>query len=370
MKNPPIAAAVFAVFAVFVGALLASSCSGDGKVSEPQSTAAGTAATIEGAQVGFILPDSNQSGRWETFDRPFIAAACRAASIKCDIQNANGDGIEMSAIADSMLAAKVRVLAIANLNSPSAVAIQERAAAQGVKLIDYDRLTVGGKTDVFVSFDNVAIGKAQGEGIITCLGGPAAARGKRIVQLHGSPTSMNATLWKQGYQNAIKGLGIKTVAEEAVPDSDNQRGGQIFEQLLAKANGNIDGVLVATDGLSLAAQAVLTKSGLFAVPTTGQDASPESLAAILNGTQCMTVYKPVRAEAEAVVAAAVSLLKGEPVAANATIYDGTRDLPYVQVQVTPIFKDQVKDVVADGFVTKAELCTGDVAAKCTEAGVE
>jgi D-xylose transport system substrate-binding protein len=368
MKNSPFVTTGFAVFAVFAGPLLASSCANNAKVSAPTTSVPGVEETIEGVQVGFILPDSNPSGRWETFDRPFIAGACNAASIKCDIQSAHGDSMEMSAIADSMLAANVAVLVLANLDSSSAVAIQEKASAQGVKLIDYDRLTVGGKTDVFVSFDNVAIGKAQGEGIITCLGGASAARGKRIVQLHGSPTSRNATLWKQGYQSAIKGLGVKTVAEEAVPDSDNQRGGQIFEQLLANAGGTIDGVLVATDGLSLAAQAVLAKSGLI-VPTTGQDASVEGLAAILNGTQCMTVYKPVRAEAEAVVAAAVTLVKGSPVATEATIYDGTRDLPYVQVPVTPIFKDQVKDVVADGFVTKAELCTGDLVAKCAEAGI-
>ncbi len=326
------------------------------------------AAAAGGGKAGFILPDSKSSVRWESFDRPLIEAACKAAAIECDIQNAEGDKAKMATIADSMLAAKVGVLAIVNLDSPSAVAIQEKAAAQGVKLIDYDRLTLNGKTDVYVSFDNVAVGKAQGEAMIKCLGGPEAAKGKKIIQLHGSPTDNNATLFKQGYQEAIKDSGIETVAEEAVPDWDNQKGGQIFEQLLTKAGGKIDGVLVANDGLSLAAQAVLTKAGL-SVPTTGQDASRDGLAAILMGTQCMTVYKPVKAEADAAVAAAVSLLKGEAPATNATINDGARDLPYAQAAITPIFKDNVKDVVADGFVKKEELCTGDVAAKCAEAGI-
>jgi D-xylose transport system substrate-binding protein len=83
----------------------------------------------------------------------------------------------------------------------------------------------------------------------------------------------------------------------------------------------------------------------------------------------MTVYRPVTAEAEAAVAAAVALLKGEAPATNATINDGARDIPYAQAQITAIYKDQVKDVVADGFVTKEELCTGDIAALCTEAGI-
>ena len=326
------------------------------------------AAAAAGGKAGFILPDSKSSARWEAFDRPMIDAACKAAGITCDIQNAEGDKAKMATIADSMLASGVKVLAIVNLDSPSAVAIQEKAAAQGVKLIDYDRLTLNGKTDVYVSFDNVAVGTAQGEGMITCLGGADTAKGKNIIQLSGSPTDNNATLFKQGQDAAIKDSGIVVVASEAVPDWDNQKGGQIFEQLLTKAGGKIDGVLAANDGLSLAAQAVLTKAGL-AVPATGQDATRDGLAAILMGTQCMTVYKPVKAEASAAVAAAVSLLKGEKVATNATINDGARDLPYSQAAITPIFKANVKDVVADGFVTAAELCTGDVAAKCTEAGI-
>ena len=346
----------------------ADSAAADTVAADSAAAADTVAAAAAGGKAGFILPDSKSSVRWESFDRKYIEAACAAAAIECDIQNAEGDKTKMATIADQMMASGVKVLAIVNLDSPSAVAIQEKAAAQGVKLIDYDRLTLNGKTDVYVSFDNVAVGTAQGQGIIQCLGGADAAKGKNIIQLSGSPTDNNATLFKQGQDAAIKDSGIVVVGSEAVPDWDNVKGGQIFEQLLTKAGGKIDGLLAANDGLSLAAQAVLTKNGLT-VPATGQDASRDGLAAILMGTQCMTVYKPVKAEAEAAVAAAVSLLKGEAPAANATINDGARDLPYVQAAITPVYKDNVKDVVADGFVTKEELCTGDVAAKCTEAGI-
>jgi D-xylose transport system substrate-binding protein len=332
-------------------------------------TTLAAAAGKGGGKAGFILPDSKSSARWEAFDRKYIDAACKAAGIECTIDNAEGDKAKMATIADSMIASGVKVLAIVNLDSPSAVAIQEKAAKQGVKMIDYDRLTLNGKTDVYVSFDNVAVGTAQGEGIIKCLGGADAAKGKKIIQLHGSPTDNNATLFKQGYQAAIKDSGIETVAEEAVPDWDNVKGGTIFEQLLTKAGGKVDGVLVANDGLSLAAQAVLSKNKLT-VPTTGQDATRDGLAAILLGNQCMTVYKPVKVEAEAAVAAAVALLKGEKPATDKTINDGARDLPYVQAAITPIYKENVKDVVADGFVTAEELCKDDVAAKCTEAGIK
>ena len=318
-----------------------------------------------GGLAGFILPDSASSVRWESFDRPAIEAACAEAGIECIIQNAEGDAENMATIADQMITQGVGVLAIVNLDSESGAAIQERAAAAGVRNIDYDRLTLGGSADVYVSFDNVAVGTAQGEGLIQCLGDNV--EGARIIQLHGSPTDNNATLFREGYQAAIEGSGIETVGEEAVPDWDNQQAVGIFEQLLTAAGGDIDGVLVANDGLSLAAQSVLADAGL-SVPTTGQDATVEGLRAILQGTQCMTVYKPVPEEANAAVAAAAALLAGEEVDANATINNEVADIPYVQAAIQSIFIDDVHIPVDDGFVTYADVCTG-IEDLCEEHGV-
>ena len=321
-----------------------------------------------GGKAGFILPDSASSARWEDFDRPLIEQACEEAGIECVIQNAEGDKNNMATIADQMIADGVGVLAIVNLDSESGAAIQEKAKAAGVKNIDYDRLTLNGHADVYVSFDNVAVGTAQGEGIIECMGGAGNVEGKRIIQLHGSPTDNNATLFREGYQAAIEGSGIETVGEEAVPDWDNAEGGVIFEQLLTAANGEIDGVLVANDGLSLAAQTVLADAGL-SVPTTGQDATLEGLRAILQGSQCMTVYKPVIEEATGAVAAAVALLNGDDIPTDATIDNGNGEIPYIQAEIQAIYFDSVKIPVGDGFVDKDDVCAG-LEDECAEAGIE
>ncbi len=335
--------------------------SGDTETTEETSDPGETA----GGSVGFILPDSASSARWEAFDRPLIEAACADAGLDCLIQNAEGDKDNMATIADQMIADGIGVLAIVNLDSDSGAAIQEAAAAAGVKNIDYDRLTLGGSADVYVSFDNVAVGTAQGEGLIKCFGGDT--EGKKIIQLHGSPTDNNATLFREGYQAAIDGAGFETVAEEAVPDWDNVQAGVIFEQLLTSVSGDIDGVLVANDGLSLASQAVLADNGLT-LPTTGQDATVDGLRAILEGSQCMTVYKPVKVEAEAAVAAAAALLNGTDLGANATIDNGNAEVPYVQGAVTSIFFDDVRIPIEDGFVSKDDVCAG-LEDKCAEAGI-
>ncbi|MEY4035058.1 MAG: hypothetical protein RLZZ311_235, partial [Actinomycetota bacterium] len=217
-----------------------------------------SSASAAGAQVGVILPDAASSARWETADRPFLAAAFKKAGVTADIQNANGDKAKFATIADQMLAKGVKVLIMAGLDSPSTAAIQAKAAKAGVKTIDYDRLTLAGSASYYVSFDNVAVGKLQGQGIKDCLD-KAGKKSASIVYLNGSPTDNNATLFKQGYDSVLRPLiksgAYKLVDDQAVPDWDNAKGGVIFEQQLTKAGGKLDAVVSANEGLGLAAVA-------------------------------------------------------------------------------------------------------------------
>ena len=156
-----------------------------------------------------------------------------------------------------------------------------------------------------------------------------------------------------------------------MPDWDNQKGGQIFEQMLTKAGGKIDGVLAANDGLGNAAIAVLKKNNLQ-IPVTGQDATPEGLQNILAGDQCMTVYKAVKTEASCRADAALALLSGQEPATAGTVEDDTggRDVPAVLADPVAIYKDNIKVVTDDGFLAVADICTPDLAAACAEAGLQ
>jgi D-xylose transport system substrate-binding protein len=318
-----------------------------------------------------ILPDTESSVRWETADKPLLAAAFKEAGIEADIQNAQGDKAKMATIADSMISSGVNVLIITGLDSPSAAAIQAKAKAADIKTIDYDRLTLGGSADYYVSFNNVTVGELQGEGLIKCLGDKKPAN---IIQLNGSPTDNNATLFKQGAVSKLKPKydagDYKLVGDKAVPDWDNAQAGVIFEQLLTAADGKVDGVLAANDGLGNAAISVLKKNKL-SVPVTGQDATVEGLQNILRGEQCMTVYKAVKSEAEGAAKLAIALIKGEQGETNGETEDteGNRKVPSVLLDPVAIFKDNVKDVIADGYVKKEDVCTSDLAKECEAAGI-
>jgi D-xylose transport system substrate-binding protein len=269
----------------------------------------------------------------------------------------------MATIADQMVTDGAKVLMIVNLDSGSGAAIQKKAADAGVKNIDYDRLTLGGNADVYVSFDNVKVGEEQGKGLVQCLKDEGATK-PQIITLNGSPTDNNATLFAQGYNSILDPLfkdgSFVKAGDQSVPDWDNQKGGQIFEQLLTANGGKVDGVLAANDGLGGAAIAVLKKNNLQ-VPVTGQDATTQGLQNILAGDQCMTVYKAIKKEADAASAAAIALLKGEKPATTGTVTDTQtkREVPSVLAVPQAIFLNSVKDVVADGFVTETGFSSTD-----------
>ena len=159
--------------------LVLAACGGDDDTTDtkaptteaPGSTAAPTTdgGSTGAGKVGVILPDSKSSARWETADRKYLSEAFDAAGVAYDIQNAEGDAANMATIADQMITGGVTVLMIVNLDSESGAAIQAKAADAGVKSIDYDRLTLGGAADVYISFDNEQVGKLQGEGLMKCI---------------------------------------------------------------------------------------------------------------------------------------------------------------------------------------------------------
>jgi D-xylose transport system substrate-binding protein len=350
-----------------LGVALALSACGDD--SDSGGSGSGSDNGSSAGKIGVILPDTESSVRWESADRPALEAAFKEAGVEYSIQNAEGDAEKMTTIADGMIADGVTVLAIVNLDSESGAAIEEKAASQGVKTIDYDRLTLGGSADYYVSFDNTKVGELQGQGLADCLGDKDA----NIVYLNGSPTDNNATLFSAGAHSVLDPMtNYKVVGEQAVPDWDNEQAVTIFEQLYTQAGGKVDGVLAANDGLGGSVISVLEKNGRAGqVPVTGQDATVEGLQNVLAGTQCMTVYKSANLEAGALADAAIALVNGEEAQTTGTTPDseGGRDVPSILLDPVSITKDNVGDVISDGGQSFSDVCSGEYAQMCTDAGI-
>lgn len=366
---------LWALVALALAASIAVGCGDDDKSSSSTggdtSTSASSGGEKKAGKVAVLLPDTKSSVRWETVDRPFLKKAFADAGVEAQIVNAQGDKSTQQQQAEQALTNGAKVLLLVNLDSGSGAAIAANAKSQGAKVIDYDRLTLDGDSDYYVSFDNTKVGELQGQGLVDCLGD---TNGQTIVKLNGSPTDNNATLFKKGYSSVVDPLikdgKLKLAADTAVPDWDNQKALTIFEQMLQKTGNKIDGVLAANDGLGNAAISALKQRKLKQIPVTGQDATLQGIQNIVSGDQCMTVYKAIKKEADAAAEIAIALAKGEKPSVSGEIDNGKTTIPAQFEEPVAVTKDTIKDYLGEpDFPKKADICAGKLASKCSELGL-
>jgi D-xylose transport system substrate-binding protein len=341
-----------------------------GSEAAPAAEAGGGEAMDQG-MIAVLLPDSASSARWEADDRRFFEEAFDAAGVEYTIVNAEGDARTQQTQAEQAITNGAKVILLVNLDSGSGAAIIAQARESDVKVIDYDRLTIEGPgADIYVSFDNVAVGRLMGETLEPLIDA-LEADPKRVVQLNGSPTDNNATLFREGYYGVAKphydAGDWELVDDQAVPDWDNQQALVVYEQILTAAGGDVDATFAANDGLANSVISALKSQGMDPMPLSGQDATVGGIQNILSGWQSMTVYKPIKLEADAAAQAAIALLNGEDVATltEDTINNGQNDLPFMKLTPLAVTADNIADtVIADGFRTWDEICVGEFEQYC------
>jgi len=339
-----------------------------------------TAAKGKG-KIAVLLPDTQSSARWAGVDAPGFDAAFKAMGLTANdytIVNAQGSPQTQQTQAEQAITQGATVLVIANLDSGSAAAIQANAKSQGLVSIDYDRLTLNGDAAYYVSFDNVSVGKLQGEGLKQCIA-DWGVKNPQIFELGGSPTDNNATLFEQGYDSVLQPMydakQATLVSRIRVPNWDNQQGATMFQQAL-QANPQINAVLSANDGLGQSAISILKNNKVppKTVPTTGQDATLQGAQNILAGYQCMTVYKPIYEEVAGAAALAVLARAGEtpdPSLLNGSVDAQNHKTPSLLLTPQSVNASNMQaTVIADKFIDPAQLCTADFAAACTAAGIK
>ena len=226
---------------------------------------------------------------------PSCEKAFKAEGVETDIQNAQNDTSKYATIAQQQLTKGCQVMLLVDLNK-AGVQVAEKAKAQGVPVIAYDRPIAG--ADYYISFDNFEVGKLQGQMIVDGLKAagkdPASAK---VVYVGGDPTDGNAKQFHDGADEVMAAAGIKPAFE--TPGSwDPPKVLTYFEQAYTATKGDIDAVWVANDFNAASVISVLDKNGKK-VPVSGQDASPPGLQNILLGKQTATVYKPFQLEAQA-----------------------------------------------------------------------
>ena len=338
-------------------------------------------------KIGVLLPDTTTSTRYVQYDAPNLTKAFEAAGLSSSdfkITNAQGSVSTMQQQAEADITDGASVLLIDPIDTGSGAAIEKNAEAKGLKVIDYDRLVLGGPADrYYVSFNNVQVGKLIGQGEISCINA-WGVKNPNILIMDGDPTDNNAKLFAQGYNSVLDPKfadGTYKKVGEPTGTWDPPTAQTLFEQQYT-AHPNINAVVTPNDSNAAAVIAALKNKKIppKTFPTTGQDAGLEGLQNILAGYQCGTVYKPYYLEAQAAAALALYLRAGQtPLSTlvNSTTKDSTigADVKSVYTPPTWVTVDNMNDTVVKdgkvtGDVTVKQLCSGGLQSACSAAGIQ
>jgi len=346
-----------------------------GTLTACSSTPSGSSSKSTAYKIGFLLPD-DVTARYAAADQPdFVKAIAKLdPSAIVLYEDANGSASNQQQQAQAMLAQGVNVLVLDAFDGEAAQSIVTAADAKKVPVIDYDRLVDGGKSNYYVSFDNEKVGVLQGTAFVAQLKKEGVPAGSGILMIDGSPTDNNATLFAKGAHSVIDSSGYKILAEYKTPGWDPAQAQTWAASEIAQFGTQIKGIYAANDGTAggVIAAAHAAKFDLSKEALTGQDATVAGMQAILAGDQFMSVYKAIVPEANEAASLAIALAKGQHPKAPTTVAGasgpGVPSFLLVPVAVTKANIEST--VVADGFDTAAQICTGIYAALCTANGIK
>lgn len=363
------AAVAVAAGAMAVSLAACGSAAESGSKSESTESAAKKGDDIK---VGLLLPE-NQTARYEKFDKPLIEKKVKElTNNKAEViyANAKQDASLQNQQVDTMVTNKVDVLILDAVDAKAIAGSVKKAKEAGIPVVAYDRLAEG-PIDAYTSFDNVTVGKTQGEALLEALGDKA--KDGQIVMMNGSSTDPNAAKFKEGAHAALDGkvkVGREYDTKEWKPENANAN---MEGAISALGKDKIVGVYSANDGMAGGIITALKAAGIK-VPVTGQDAEIAGVQRIVTGEQFMSVYKPYAPEAAAAAEMAVALAQGkslDSVAKDTVDSPTTKGVPSVLVPVVSLTQENINDtVVKDGVYTVEEICAGKYKAACDKIGLK
>jgi D-xylose transport system substrate-binding protein len=329
-----------------------------------------------GPTIALLLPE-NETPRYESDDKPDFEKAVEEICEECEVlySNAGGDAEKQQSQAEAALTQGADVLVVDPEDAKSAAAIAEKAQAQNVPVVSYDRLIENSEVDAYISYANEEVGELQAETLAKKLKEDGKASGP-IIMINGDPADPNAAGFKAGAHKGFEAAGVTIAKEYDTPGWSAENAQREAQQAItALGNNGFAGIYAANDDTGGGAIAAMKGAGINPEerPVTGQDATVAGLQRILVGQQYMTVYKEIEPEATISAEIAVALAEGEEVPQQhitEEIDNGKVKVPSVVLKPIAVTKDNVKStVVADGFVTASELCTSAFKKGCEEAGI-
>ena len=330
-----------------------------------------------GGTIAFLLPET-QTARYEALDKPLFEAKVEELCPDCDVlyQNADQDPAKQQQQVEAAVTEGVDVMVLDPVDSTTAGALATRVKEAGIPVISYDRLILDADLDYYVAFDSLEVGRQQATALSEELAANDTPEGP-IVKINGDPKDNNATLFSQGSTEVFEEEGVEIAQEYDTPDWLPENAQREMEQAITATGANeINGVYAANDGTAGGAIAAMKANGMdpTEIPVTGQDAELTAVQRIIAGEQFMTVYKPIQPLAETAAELAVDVANGEEPSSDLVTSEtdnGTEEVPTAVIDTIAVTSDNVADtIIADEVYPVADICKGQYAKACEDAGIE
>jgi D-xylose transport system substrate-binding protein len=303
-------------------------------------------------KIGFSLGTLKED-RWIK-DRDILMAKARELDADIIVQNANNDDQDQLEQVKYLLEQQIDVLIIVPNDLNKAATAVEMAKKQGVPVISYDRLVMNSNVDLYITFDNVKVGELMARSISKTM------KTGNLLIINGAKTDNNTKMIKQGYDKILQPLvddgKINIIGEEWAANWLKEYAFKVVDDSLQK-KVKIDAVIAGNDSLAEGVVEALSEHRMTGdIIVIGQDADLTACQRIVEGTQLMTIYKPIEKLAEATIAMAIKLVKNVPLNVNETIYNGRYDVKYYVLDPIAVYKENIDEtIIRDGFHIKEEI---------------
>ncbi|MFW0764749.1 D-xylose ABC transporter substrate-binding protein [Trabulsiella odontotermitis] len=304
-------------------------------------------------KIGMAIDDLRLE-RWQK-DRDIFVNKAQALGATVFVQSANGNEETQMSQIENMINRGVDVLVIIPYNGQVLSNVIKEAKQEGIKVLAYDRMINNADIDFYISFDNEKVGEMQAHSLVE-----KVPQGNYFL-MGGSPVDNNAKLFRAGQMKVLKPFiddgKIKIVGDQWVDGWLPENALKIMENALTANNNKIDAVVASNDATAGGAIQALGAQGLAGkVAISGQDADLAGIKRIMNGSQTMTVYKPITTLATNAAEIAVELGNGQTPKSDSTLNNGLKDVPSRLLTPIEVNKDNIdQTVVKDGFHKKSDL---------------
>ena len=293
--------------------------------------------------IGFSF-DTFVVERWER-DRDIFISAANELGADVNIQSANGSVDEQKSQIDYFIEKGADVIVIVPVDCGALREEVEKAHEEGIIVVSYDRLIENADVDLYITFDNYKVGTLMADSIYDEIGKDAD-----VVLINGPTTDGNVDSLRSGFIESAEAHSFNILDEVYVDGWSQELAYNYVIENIDSISG-ADAVMCGNDAIAGRVIQALSEHRLAGnIIVVGQDADLEACQRIVEGTQYMTVYKPINELAENAAMYSVALCNGEEISLTGTIFDGEYYVPYVAIKPYAVTADNIDSLIIEsGF---------------------